>query len=104
KYRYVYAQHLNYFSARTLGQLGRSTGFAIVATRFLHFNPVVVLQDWRRRGREVSNQERGDLLQRTTAWKQRRVLKPVKALYRATEAILARLKLADNLVVVLRKD
>jgi 2-polyprenyl-3-methyl-5-hydroxy-6-metoxy-1,4-benzoquinol methylase len=104
KYRYVYAQHLNYFSAATLRQLGERAGFEVVATRFTHFNPVVIWQDWRGRGRDVSNAERGELLKQTTALKQKPWLKPVKLLYRATEAVLAKLKLADNLVVVLRKS
>ncbi len=103
KYRYVYAQHLNYFSASTLARLGEHTGFEVVATRFTHFNPVVIWQDWRSRGREVSNAERGELLKQTTALKQKPWLKPVQLVYRATEATLASLKLADNLVVVLRK-
>jgi SAM-dependent methyltransferase len=103
KYRYVYGQHLNYFSAATLGQLGRRAGFEVVVTRFMHFNPVVIWQDWRGRGREVSNAERGELLKQTTALKQKSWLKPVKWLYRLMEKILGAMELADNVVVIFQK-
>ena len=103
KYRYVYAQHLNYFSARTLARLGKDAGFAVASVRFMHFNPVVIWQDWRRHGREVSNAERGALLQRTTALKQKSWLKPVKWGYALAEKLLAASGLADNLVLVLRR-
>jgi len=103
KYRYVYAQHLNYFSADTLTRLAAACRFDTAAIRFTHFNPVVIWQDWRGGGREVSNQERGELLKRTTAYKQKAWLKPVKWLYAAAEKSLGALGLADNLVLVLRK-
>ncbi|MSU59916.1 MAG: class I SAM-dependent methyltransferase [Pedosphaera sp.] len=103
KYRYVYPQHLNYFSADTLSRLGEGSGFEIVATRFTHFNPVVIWQDWRGGGREVSNVERGELLKRTTALKQKPWLKPVKWGYALAEKSLAALGLADNVALVLRK-
>lgn len=103
KYRYVYVQHLNYFSAVTLGRLGERAGFEVVDKRFMHFNPVVIWQDWRGRGREVSNAERGELLKQTTALKQKPWLKPVKSLYGLTEKILGAMGLADNVVVIFRK-
>ena len=103
KYRYVYPQHLNYCSAQTLTRLAKSSGFAVVATRFTHFNPVVIWQDWRGGGREVSNRERAELLQRTTAYKQRSWMKPIKSLYGLVESSLGTLGLADNLAMVLRK-
>ena len=103
KYRYVYPQHLNYFSATTLNQLARICGFETVSMRFTHFNPMVIWQDLRSDGREVSNEARAKLLKQTTAYKQRPWLKPVKWVYRLTEKFLAGCGLADNLVVVLRK-
>jgi hypothetical protein len=103
KYRYVYPQHLNYFSAPSLTRLGASCGFHVAAKRFTHFNPAVLWQDWRGGGREVSNAERGALLQRTTALKQKPWLKPVKWGYALAEATLAAFELADNLAVVLKK-
>jgi 2-polyprenyl-3-methyl-5-hydroxy-6-metoxy-1,4-benzoquinol methylase len=103
KYRYVYAQHLNYFSAVTLGQLGERVGFEVVVTRFTHFNPVVIWQDWRGRGRDVSNAERGELLKQTTALKQKAWMKPVRLLYGLTEKALGLVGLADNVVVIFRK-
>ncbi len=102
KYRYVYEQHLNYFSAQTLARFGEPH-FQVVATRYMHFNPVVIWQDWRGGGRDVSNAERGELLKQTTALKQKPWLKPVKALYGLTEKILGSMGLADNVVVIFQK-
>jgi hypothetical protein len=76
--------------------------FSVIESRSTHFNPVVIWQDWRGGGREVSNRERAQLLQRTTAYKQKPWLRPVKALYGLAERTLGVLSLADNLVVVLR--
>lgn len=104
KYRYVYAQHLNYFSTQTLGQLGARVGLEVVATKFTHFNPVVIWRDWCGKGRDVSNEERGELLQQTTALKQKPWLKPAKWLYGLTEKALGKMGLADNVVVVLRRN
>jgi 2-polyprenyl-3-methyl-5-hydroxy-6-metoxy-1,4-benzoquinol methylase len=102
RYRYIYPQHLNYFSRATLARLVRLR-FDVLESRTTHFNPVVVWQDWRGAGKSVSNEERGELLKRTTAWKQRPWLGPLKAAYRAAEASLALSGLADNLVFVLRR-
>ena len=102
KYRYVYPQHLNYFTARTLRKLA-DPHFTCVAVRTTHFNPIVIWQDFRNQGRDVSNEERAELLKRTICYKQSTAMKPVKGLYRAIEKILGSLKLADNLAVVLRK-
>ncbi len=102
RYRYIYAQHLNYFTRRTLARLV-APRFSILQTSSTHFNPVILWQDWRGGGKEISNAERADLLKRTTAYKQNPVLKPVRTLYRATEYLLGTLNLADNLAMVLRK-
>ena len=102
KYRYVYPQHLNYFTVGTLRKFVEPH-FTCIEIRTTHFNPIVIWQDFRNRGRDVSNQERAELLKRTTRYKQSVAMRPVKALYRATEKILGPLKLADNLAVVLRK-
>jgi 2-polyprenyl-3-methyl-5-hydroxy-6-metoxy-1,4-benzoquinol methylase len=100
--RYVYPQHLNYFTAQTLRKLVEPY-FTLVRVRTTHFNPIVIWQDFRHQGREVSNVERAKLLKRTTAYKQNVALKPIKAIYRLVEKVLSTLSLADNLVVVLRK-
>jgi 2-polyprenyl-3-methyl-5-hydroxy-6-metoxy-1,4-benzoquinol methylase len=102
RYRYIYAQHLNYFTAATLRRLAE-TRFVTVRMRSSHFNPVVLWQDWRSGGAEVSNQKRADLLRRTTGYKQNRLLGPARFAYRCVEGALSRLGLADNLVAVLRK-
>jgi 2-polyprenyl-3-methyl-5-hydroxy-6-metoxy-1,4-benzoquinol methylase len=102
RYRYIYAQHLNYFTSETLKQLVEPE-FSVVEVRFTHFNPIVIWQDWRRGGREISNQERGELLKRTTAYKENPAMKPAKALYQLAEARLAAFGLADNITMVLRQ-
>jgi 2-polyprenyl-3-methyl-5-hydroxy-6-metoxy-1,4-benzoquinol methylase len=102
RYRYIYPQHLNYFTKATLTRLV-DPRFSVVEFRSTHFNPVVVWQDWRSGGREISNSERAQLLQRTTSYKQNPLLRPAKALYALTEKALAAVNLADNLALVLRR-
>lgn len=102
RYRYIYPQHLNYFTAATLKKLVGDS-FEVAEIRFTHFNPIVIWQDWRRGGAEISNQERGQLLQRTTGYKQSPAMKPVKTLYQLTEKALSLFGLTDNLAAVFRK-
>ena len=104
KYRYVMPEHLNYFTHTTLQTLDTTTNaFKVVAVLSLHFNPVVIWQDWRRGGAPVAEAERARLLRRTVALKQRRSLRPLKLLYGGVETLLGALRLADNLALVLRK-
>lgn len=103
RYRYIYPQHLNYFTKATLTKLVAAR-FSVIEFSSTHFNPVVIWQDWRGGGKDVSNRERAQLLQRTTAFKQNPLLRPVKALYALAERALGVLNLADNLAVVLRKQ
>jgi 2-polyprenyl-3-methyl-5-hydroxy-6-metoxy-1,4-benzoquinol methylase len=102
KYRYIYPQHLNYFTRQTLARFVADQ-CELIELGSTHFNPIVIAQDWRSRGRDVSNVERGELLKRTTAYKQSVTMKPVKLIYRLTEGMLGAFKLADNLVAVARK-
>ena len=102
RYRYIYPQHLNYFTKTTLGKLVESR-FSVIEFGSTHFNPIVIWQDWRGRGRDISNRERAALLQRTTAYKQNPLLRPVRVLYNLADRALGAMSLADNLVVVLRK-
>ena len=104
RYRYVYAQHLNYFSASTVSRLASGVGFRVVTTQFSHFNPMVIWQDARGGGRDVSNIERAQLLKRTTAYKHSAAMKPIRLVYAGVEKLLGTLKLADNLAAVLRKS
>jgi 2-polyprenyl-3-methyl-5-hydroxy-6-metoxy-1,4-benzoquinol methylase len=100
RYRYIYPQHLNYFTRATLTAfVGR--WFSVREVRSTHFNPVVLWQDWRHGDRDVPNPERAALLERTTALKQNPALQPIKLLYRLCEKTLGALNLADNLTVVL---
>jgi SAM-dependent methyltransferase len=102
RYRYIYPQHLNYFTPLTLTRLVENR-FSVVEFRATHFNPVVLWQDWRSGGKEINNQQRAALLQRTTAYKQNPLLKPVKLIYAVSEKCLGAVNLADNLAAVLVK-
>jgi 2-polyprenyl-3-methyl-5-hydroxy-6-metoxy-1,4-benzoquinol methylase len=101
RYRYVYPQHLNYFTEHTLKELAKDS-LETAQIRFTHFNPIVIWQDWRGGGAEISNEERGQLLKRTTAYKESPALKPIKVLYKLTEKGLAMIGLTDNVTAVFR--
>jgi 2-polyprenyl-3-methyl-5-hydroxy-6-metoxy-1,4-benzoquinol methylase len=102
KYRYVFPEHLNYFSPQTLNRFfGREFELESISTT--HFNPFVIWQDFWRGERDVPREERARLLKRTNAYKKSPWLWPVKAAYQASEKILGRGLLADNLVAVARK-
>ncbi len=103
KYRYIFPQHVNYFAVATLEKFSLTEDFEIAARGSMHFNPIVIWQDFRGKGGFVPDEERAALLKRTTAYKQNPAMKPVKFFYRFTEKILGSLNLADNLFVVLRK-
>ena len=104
RYRYIVPEHINYFTLSTLKALARCQGgFDIVASGSTHFNPVVIWQDFWSERPEVPDEDRARLLKRTTTWKQSAWLKPVKLVYAGLERILAALKLADNLLLVLQK-
>jgi 2-polyprenyl-3-methyl-5-hydroxy-6-metoxy-1,4-benzoquinol methylase len=102
RYRYIYPQHLNYFTKATLARLVE-TGFSIIEVRSTHFNPMVLWRDWRGGGKEVPNSERAELLRRTTAYKQNPLFAPLKWIYGLSERTLGAFGLADNLVAVLRR-
>jgi 2-polyprenyl-3-methyl-5-hydroxy-6-metoxy-1,4-benzoquinol methylase len=102
RYRYIYPQHLNYFTPKTLQQLVAKQ-WEVLEVRCTHFNPVILWKDWCSHGREVSNTDRADLLRRTTAIKQSRWIGPVKAAYRLSERVLGSVMLADNLALVMKR-
>jgi 2-polyprenyl-3-methyl-5-hydroxy-6-metoxy-1,4-benzoquinol methylase len=104
RYRYIYPQHLNYFTPKTIERLVGNR-FQVVDIRFTHFNPVVIWQDWRRGEADVSNEERARLLKQTTGCQEspNPLLKPLKLAYQLAEALLAKLQLTDNVTLVLRK-
>src|SRR5262249_53214480 len=62
RYRYVYPQHLNYFSRASLKGLV-SSRFEVTEARSMHFNPMAIWQDWRAGGAEVTNAQRAALLE-----------------------------------------
>lgn len=104
KYRYIFPQHVNYFTVRTLRQLiATRSEFEIVHVGSTHFNPLVILQDWRKPRDFVPDEERARLLKRTTAYKQNPAMKPAKTALGIVEKMLGVLNLADNITMVLRK-
>lgn len=103
KYRYIFSEHLNYFTPQTLKTFaGRE--LTVLKLKSTHFNPVVMWQDFWRSGREIPRAERSELLKRTNALKQSRWMFPARLAYRAAESIFGAFLLADNLVVVGRKQ
>ena len=102
-YRYIMPEHINYFTACTLRTLALGQGsFDVLESRSTHFNPVVIWQDFWSSRQEVPDEVRGGLLKRTTAWKENPLLKPAKIPYRGLEQILGAMKLADNILIILR--
>jgi 2-polyprenyl-3-methyl-5-hydroxy-6-metoxy-1,4-benzoquinol methylase len=105
KYRYVMAEHVNYFSRETLRSLVQSEPvLQILNCGTSHFNPVVVWQDWRSTGeKQVPDDQRAALLAKTTAWKQSKGLRLLRGVYGWSEAVMNSLWLADNLWIVAKK-
>jgi len=102
KYRYIYAEHLNYFTPATLKKfLGQE--FEVLDLKSTHFNPIVIWQDSRRAPGEVSRTQRYELLKRTTAYKRSPWMKPIKVGYGAAEKMLGVALMADNLCIVGKK-
>jgi 2-polyprenyl-3-methyl-5-hydroxy-6-metoxy-1,4-benzoquinol methylase len=99
KYRYIFPEHLNYFTPQTMQRFAELE-FSVVAMKSLHFNPIVIWQDFHGGERDIPRAERVELLKRTTGYKQSKALIPVKAAYRTAEFVLGKLFLADNVAVV----
>lgn len=103
KYRYILPQHVNYFTPATLARLvEKEPRLRVVCSGSSHFNPLVILQDWKRRGKQATDKERASLLKRTTRCKQNAAFKPVKMALAALETALGELNLADNIFMVLQ--
>jgi 2-polyprenyl-3-methyl-5-hydroxy-6-metoxy-1,4-benzoquinol methylase len=104
KYRYIFPQHVNYFTLQTLERLvATQKDFTLIRKTATHFNPIVIYRDWKNPRDFVPDEERARLLKRTTAYKQKPLMKPIKLALKATEKILGTLNLADNIVIVLKK-
>ena len=102
RYRYLFSQHVNYFTKKTLAKLAERY-FRIVKITSTHFNPLVIVQDLRRREGLVPDAERAQLLEKTNAYKSNPLLWPLRLAYRGCESLLGQVGLADNLVAVLQK-
>ncbi|MDB6065279.1 MAG: Methyltransferase type 11 [Pedosphaera sp.] len=103
KYRYILPEHVNYFTSATLRQFTASE-LTVLELHSTHFNPLVIWRDLRHGAREIPREERARLLKRTNAYKQSPLMLPVKLLYRATELLLGKFSLADNLLIIARKS
>ena len=104
RYRYIMPDHVNYFTAETLRRFtAREAALEIVRLTQSHFNPLVILKDFRGRPERVADEARARLLKRTTALKENPFLRPAGWVYSKTERLLIGMGLADNLAVVLRK-
>lgn len=103
KYRYIFPEHLNYFTPETIIRFV-SSALTVTQVKSTHFNPLVIWQDFRQGQRHVSREDRVKLLRRTTGYKQSPWLAPVKYAYQAVEWGLGKLYMADNVAVVGRKD
>jgi 2-polyprenyl-3-methyl-5-hydroxy-6-metoxy-1,4-benzoquinol methylase len=105
KYRYIFPQHVNYFTESTLRKFVETeTGLRVLHYASMHFNPIVIMQDWKRGGRFVSDEERARLLRRTTSYKKNPALKPMKWTLSGVETVLGAMNLADNIVVVAQRS
>jgi 2-polyprenyl-3-methyl-5-hydroxy-6-metoxy-1,4-benzoquinol methylase len=102
KYRYIFPEHLNYFTSHTLRRFVQSE-FRIQNLKATHFNPFVIWQDFRLGVRDVPRADRAQLLKRTNAFKQSPWMFPFQIAYRAGESALGMFLLADNLVIVGQK-
>lgn len=102
KYRYIFPEHINYFSSDTIRTFAERE-LDVLHISSSHFNPLVIWNDFRHGIRDVPRAERAALLRRTTAYKQSHLMLPIKFAYRASEYLLCKLMLADNLVLVGRK-
>jgi 2-polyprenyl-3-methyl-5-hydroxy-6-metoxy-1,4-benzoquinol methylase len=102
KYRYIFAEHLNYFSPKTMKTF-LELEFAVAGIKSTHFNPLVIWQDFHGGEREIPRAERVKLLKRTTGYKQSPWMLPIKVAYRATEVALGTFSMADNVAIVGRK-
>jgi len=104
KYRYIFPQHVNYFTLATLKKLvAAEPQLRVVYSGSTHFNPIVIVQDRKSSGGFVSDEQRAKLLKRTTSYKQNPILKPVKLGLQGIESLLSKLNLADNIVLVVQK-
>ncbi|MFN7141835.1 MAG: class I SAM-dependent methyltransferase, partial [Limisphaerales bacterium] len=105
RYRYIFPQHVNYFSPITLSQFVSGERWSVVEEGSCHFNPIVIWQDRKNDGANfISDNERVTLLKRTTSYKQNPLLTPVKVAYRVSEKLLGAARLADNIYIVLQKE
>jgi 2-polyprenyl-3-methyl-5-hydroxy-6-metoxy-1,4-benzoquinol methylase len=104
KYRYIFPQHVNYFTLQTLERLiAARKDFIVIHKASMHFNPLVIYRDWKTPRDFVPDEERAKLLKRTTGYKQNPLMKPIKLFLKISEEILGKLNLADNIAVVLKK-
>lgn len=104
RYRYVYPDHVNYFSLNTLKSFAQvSSRFDVVGHGSTHFNPIVMMRDLFKPMDRVPDEDRAQLLKKTTGYKQNPWLRPIKWVYQLAESVLSVCNLADNIYIVLQK-
>jgi len=99
KYRYIFPEHLNYFTPKTMKQFVELE-FGVAGAKSTHFNPLVIWKDFGGGERDVSRAERVKLLKKTTGYKNARWMLPIKAAYQAAEFTLGKFMFADNIAFV----
>jgi len=103
KYRYIFPEHLNYFTPRTMRDF-LAQAFSVQQVKTSHFNPIVILQDFRNGQRHVPRADRVSLLKKTTGYKRNRWLLPIRLAYHLAESVLSKFQMADNVAIVGRKE
>jgi hypothetical protein len=78
--------------------------FAVHGFKSTHFNPLVIYKDFRSGGRDIPRAERAQLMKRTNTYKKSTWMLPARFCYRVAETALGKMCLADNLVVIGRKQ
>jgi 2-polyprenyl-3-methyl-5-hydroxy-6-metoxy-1,4-benzoquinol methylase len=103
KYRYIFPEHLNYFTPKTMKKFAELE-FKVVGMKSTHFNPLVIWKDFRGGERNIPRAERIRLLKKTTGYKQSGWMLPIRVAYQATEFTLGKFLLADNVAIIGRKN
>ena len=75
KYRYIFPEHLNYFTPETMRKFVELE-FTPVGMKSTHFNPLVIWKDFRGGEKDVPRAERVKLLKQTTGYKKSRWMFP----------------------------
>jgi 2-polyprenyl-3-methyl-5-hydroxy-6-metoxy-1,4-benzoquinol methylase len=101
RYRYIALEHLNYFTAATLGLLLRRAGFEVVHAETRSFNPYVVWQDWR--GASAGVEETIRETELSKSFKTQAGFAPARLAYTVADRVLQTIGWGDSLLMAARK-